>query len=493
MKSNKTTVDCKWLPGRYVGLVCTVIGLLIVSCTTRSMRRIDQLSEVSSEQDFQQALKTIRESPKLYGELNRFLYWYDQGLLYHYLGEYDSSLYHLEQAELVLDNLYARSVTNEAASLLTNDNIRPYRSRRFEQVLLHQFLSFNYLAGREPDESLVETRKMQLVFDRFKSKDRRTEKYNDDGMAHFISALVYQAQGDRDDEAIALYKSVSAYRGNGMGIPVLIRDYAYHQLKEAGRTHDIDELSLSPVSRSVYADSGYAAQTEIILIGFAGRAPVLKESIFWGTFVHGGLLTGYYVEPDGDTLSTSIAAPPIPPSELAKARDGDKTGIGKTFHIKFALPAVVERESLTDHFKVYSDGSGDAKASSMISDIEYLLKKNIEDNRPTTLARTAVRVVLRTIAAQKAKSEMETGNPLLNFLLSFGTDILTDQMEKADTRLSLFLPRTIHITRIPVSPGTHTIRAAACQRNGTVIKRRHFDNIEVKKGEKRFLFYPALM
>ncbi len=473
--------------------VVTAILLVGISCTTKSMRRIELLSDVTSENDFRRAIEVIREKPKLYGNLNRYLYWFDQGILFHYLGEYDSSLYSLEQAEQVLDDLYARSVTNEAVSLMTNDNIRPYRSRRFEQVLLHQFLSFNYLAKEELDESLVETRKMQLVFDRFKSKDRTEAKYSEDGMSHFLSALVYEAQGDMDDAAISLYKAVSAYRDNNMEIPLPVRDYAFHRLMQADRTDDVRELSLEPVSSSEYSDSAYDAETEIVLVGFAGRGSVLKESIFWGTYVHGGLLTGYYVEPQGDTVIMNMNAPVLPQSELDKVRNGQKTDLGKTFHIKFALPTVVERTSLTDHFRVFVDSSADGKQSSVLSDLHYLLKKDLQDNRPITLARTAARVVLRTIAAQKAKNEMVTSEPLLNFLVNFSTDILTDQMEKADTRLSMFLPRAVHIVRIPVSPGVHNIRVAACESDGSVIEDEFIDGIKINRGEKRFLFYPALM
>ena len=62
---------------------------------------------------------------KLYGKKNLFLYHMDIGALYHYAGVYDSSTNHLLQAADIFDDLFARSITNEAAAIMTNDNIRP--------------------------------------------------------------------------------------------------------------------------------------------------------------------------------------------------------------------------------------------------------------------------------------------------------------------------------------------------------------------------------
>ena len=43
-------------------------------------------------------------------------------------------------------------------------------------------------------------------------------------------------------------------------------------------------------------------------------------------------------------------------------------------------------------------------------DIDGELRQNMEDEKTSTITRTAVRVTLRTIAAQKAKSATNTGN-----------------------------------------------------------------------------------
>ncbi len=470
-----------------------VVSLCIFSgCTTRSAKRVTLFENTLASQDYTKGIETVKKNTKLYGKLNRSLYWLDLGLLHHYNGEYQESIVSLQKAETILDNLYTRSVLNEAASIATNDNIRPYKAKRYEQILLHQFLAFNYLAKNEFDEALVESRKVQLVFDRFKSKDKKRNKYNDDGMSHFLSSIVYDAQNEIDDAVISLYKSASAYINGPIQIPAMVQNVAYHRFVEEERETDIKQLALASSKQKSEVVGAAKDQTEIIVIGYAGQCPILEESVFWGTYVVDGMLVLHYRGPEGDTIVSSMPAPPLPEVENESENQG-KTVSGSTFHIKFAIPTLVNRQSLVNRFSLSTASlPGQNFTSTSLTDTDLLLKRDMADNQLKTVSRTALRVVLRTIAAQKAKKEMQTESGLANLLINIGTDILSDQLEKADTRLCLFFPKTIHITRIPVSPGTHTIEAEALGKDGVSLDKKIWDSISVSKGKKRFLFYPLL-
>ena len=54
--------------------------------------------------------------------------------------------------------------------------------------------------------------------------------------------------------------------------------------------------------------------------------------------------------------------------------------------------------------------------------------------------------------------------------------------------MCFMLPQKIILTRIPVKPGTHTVEMKVYDKTGGVIGRKSFDNIEVKRGEKKVLF-----
>ena len=117
---------------------------------------------------------------------------------------------------------------------------------------------------------------------------------------------------------------------------------------------------------------------------------------------------------------------------------------------------------------------------------------NLKDDFAATMTRTAIRVVLRTIAAQAAKKAMKPDNALINFFTSIGTDVAQSQLEKADLRIALFLPNSFQMTRIPVEPGSHQVTVAAEGDAGNTVKVYDFGSVSVKKGEKKFIFVPAV-
>jgi hypothetical protein len=464
---------------------------LAISCSL-SMRRIDLLEGSTTEKAYGEGIEKIRKSKKLYTNINRLLYFLDQGILFHYDGAYDSSIVQLQLAEEVIDELYARSITNEAAALMTNDLLRPYRGRRYERVLLHQFLMFNYLAKNEFDEALVETRKIQLVLDSYKEKDRFRDKYQSDGMSHYISSIVYEAQSERDNSLISLFKSVKAYQTGPLSLPDRVAALAYHKFMHHDREEDVRLLNLAP---SVPVDTVPATNddsAEIVVIGYGGRGPVLGETVFSGTYIVGGLITGAYRTPEGETIRVALPAPPLPESEIKKLENKQKTKAGTTFHIKFALPAPVPRQSQTAYFTVGVRGLPEKYKTVVLANTDILLANDIANSMPVTLTRTALRVVLRTLAAQKAKSEVQTSSPLANLVINVGTDVLADQLERADTRLCFLYPKTIQCARIAVPPGSHSIEIRALSETGAVVNSTVMDTVEVHMGEKKFLFYPSV-
>ena len=116
----------------------------------------------------------------------------------------------------------------------------------------------------------------------------------------------------------------------------------------------------------------------------------------------------------------------------------------------------------------------------------------MKDENTTTMVRTATRVILRTIAAQKAKSATNTGNGILDLVKNIAVDVGQSQLEQADLRIGLFMPNSIFVTRIPVNEGTHQVSVSALGSHGQVVGDYKLDNIKVKKGQKKIIVIPAI-
>ncbi|WP_146196760.1 hypothetical protein [Fibrobacter succinogenes] len=453
--------------------------LFFMACANKSMTRYEALAPVFEHNGFEAAINEVKKQQEdLYGEKTEFLYYFDLGVLYHYNGNYKESAQNFDKAEKIYDDLYTHSVTNEAAAIVTNDNIRPYRARPFEVLVLHEMQIMNYLAQRDIDGAMVEVSRAQKAMTELYQKDN--DKTNDNGFLRYLTAIVYEMAGEPDEAAIAYYKTVRAYDENILNLPKEAREFIIENLIRSDREDDLKKLKLDNSIETTKAKAAYDLGQEIIIVGYAGHGPILTELKMSGTYVNGGMLNLTYKDSKtGKITSSNIGAPPV-----AGASNGE------TFHISFALPEAHSFKSLVQRFNVTVDNKSGLRTEKVMA-LDKELEMNLKDDFANTMTRTAIRVVLRTIAAQAAKKAMKSDNAILNLFTSISTDIAQDQMEKADLRIALFLPNSIQMTRIPVEPGSHEVSVAAEGETGTV-KVFNFGSVPVKKGEKKFIFVPAV-
>jgi len=393
------------------------------------------------------AIETIeKDKKKLYNSEDAFLFEFDLGLLYHYDKDYKTSIKHFAKAEEILDELYTRSIANEAAALLTNDNIRPYRSYPFEIQWLYQTQILNYLALGEIDEAVVEARRALLAIQSLQEKEE--DKFNESGALQYLIALSFEWQKSEDDARIAYNNAKKNFENSGF-TPKLATEVPENE-------------------------------QEIIVVGYAGLSPVLGENKFWGTYAKDGVLFLHYKDANGKQKTITLVALGL----------GGPGFSGSTMTVQFAIPKIVEKSSQTAAFSVSVNGN--SKMTESFSNTKSSLKKDFENGEKTMLLRTAGRVILRTIAASKVKSKMRTGNGLADLALNLGTDFTTNAMENADLRLGSTMPLTLQITRIPVEPGKHSVKIDILDKYDRKTGSHAEQSVNVKKGEKVFLFVPAL-
>jgi len=471
---------------RVFGVVFIVAACLAVqSCTTKAAQRQKELGKTVDAGNYLATIDDIKANgKKLYGETNAFLYYMDIGVLYHYSGLYDSSNAYLMKASEIYDDLFAKSVTNEAAAVLTNDNVRPYRAKPYELVFMHQIAAFNFMATGKFDEALVETRRVQLYFDEWERTVAKAKKYHTDGMFHLFSSLAYERTGEESNSLISLYKSVEAYKMGPVPLPMEVRGFAYDRLKAGDREDDVRLLSLTPNDGANKWDAKQG-QEEIVVVGYAGKGPNLIEQSWSGTYVRDGLLvlTASTKGSKGtETDVITLPAPGLPPGNEGKS--------GTTFHIKLSLPKLETNASKTSYFQAQLGGK--TYKSVVVNDIDKQTKKALDDAWNDIILRSAVRVVVRTFAMQKAKERTNIDNPLGNLMKNVAMDAAAGQMEKADTRMCFMLPQSVHAVRIPVEPGTHTVTLNVYDGSGGVIGKKEYKDVSVGRGEKKVLFHNSL-
>lgn len=443
------------------------------------MTRYETLAPVLKKEGFEGTIQKIeKEKDDLYGEKSAFLYHFDEGMLFHYAGKNKESIKHFEQAEQIYEDLYTKSVTNEAAALVTNDNIRPYRARPFEVLLMYQYQILNYLAIGDLDGALVEVRRAQIASEALYQKDK--EKVNDNGWLRYLSAIVYEMAGEEDDAAIAYLKAAKAFEEGNVSMPKEVWEFINESLTNMDRADDLKKLKSTPLASTPKATEARQKGQEIIVVGYAGHSPILGEMYLSGTFVSAGAINLTYKDgKTGKINSFTLIAPPV-------------AGAGSnTFHIGFALPEKKDLPQRTSLFSVNLDGKMRV-APERVANIGAELDQNMRDENATTMVRTATRVVVRTIAAQKAKSATNTGNGIFDLVKNIAVDVGQTQLEQADLRIGLFMPNTINVTRIPVDAGDHDVTISVMDGQGRFVGDYRLNKIKVGKGQKKIIIAPSI-
>jgi len=124
------------LSGRYAGpLVLLLSFLLLTGCG----------SLITNKKFYEPITVELQngnyKAKKKYQNKDRFVYFIDAGLAYHYASDFEKSNQKLTKAENTADELFTKSITRAAASLLLNDNVLEYSGEDYEILYTNLFKS----------------------------------------------------------------------------------------------------------------------------------------------------------------------------------------------------------------------------------------------------------------------------------------------------------------------------------------------------------------
>ena len=375
------------------------------------------------------AVDEVRANQRTYGDKATVLYKLDMGLLYHYAGMPDSSSQWFFAAEKEIEDLYTKSITLAAASMLLNDNVLPYDGEDFEKVLINVFLALNYAEQGEADEALVEARKVDLKLREYAKQYEGKNRYQEDAFIRYVMGVLYESQGEINDAFISYRQSYEAYkvyaREYGTPAPSFLLDDLVRTATLMGFTEEADAyrtLGGTPYSRP--AKSGGS----IVVVAYAGRGPVKQE-------------------------------------ERPRVSIPDDKGVVHTFQV--ALPKFVPRHQPGRRYELSVLGPDSTSPLRAITEtaenVTAIAAKTLEDRMALVYLKSGGRALLKFLAAEKAKSELSknSDDKLRNFLGSLAVDLAVGATERADLRCWRTLPAEFQITRLHLPPGEYTVRVAS--------------------------------
>ncbi len=399
--------------------------------------------------NYLRAAEEVRRNRDAYGEKGSVLYHLDMGLLFHYAGVPDSSDVHLFEAEKEIQDLYTKSISLAAASVILNDNILPYDGEDFEKVLINVFLALNYAERDQPDEALVEARKVDLKLKELARRYEEKNTYWEDAFVRYLTGALYENDGELNDAFIAYRQALASYA-------TYLKEYETPSppflLDDLVRTASL--LSFEDEADTYRAMGGkeYESTTDppgsILVIAYSGKAPIKIEQ----------------------RSSVSVA---------------DTSGTLHTFQV--ALPRFVPRNLFPRTYRVLLRSGAeflDSVSTSVAENITAIAGKALGDRLSLVYLKSGGRALLKYLLAEKAKSSMaKSGDQVGNFLKSVAVDLAVGATERADLRSWRTLPAEIQLARLDVPPGQYAVTVKASDGGYSIANR----SVNVRAGRTEFV------
>ncbi|MCD6382423.1 MAG: hypothetical protein J7L74_02250 [Candidatus Hydrothermae bacterium] len=353
----------------------------------------------------------------------------------HYAGRYEASNIELEKAERLREELYTHSLTKEAASLLTSENVKPYRGDDFEDVLINYYKALNYLYLNKREDALVELRRADEKLAYLNLHYEHKNVYRSDAFMEFLSGLFHEMGGEYNDALVSYRRALESYEDYRKFYGLEPPEFLIKRLLLAAKLSEIYEVYEEISSRFPGIEPASREKGLLIVILECGQMPGKKED-----FVE------IPVREKNDTYIVRVAFSYYEPSPIP----------------------VVSAALLADNLQ--------AELRTM-EDIQAIAIKNLEDKKAREIAKATLRATAKYLAYRKAREETEKyarkkkksdeEAELLGLIVGKLVNIFTYTTERADTRSWLGLPQTIMVGYMELDPGSYAPELRVRKRNGS--------------------------
>lgn len=443
--------------------------ILLAGCAGRDF--YTKINADSSVGRYETALDDIETNRrKYYPSKDTLLYFLDKGMLSHLAGKYKESNTAFEKAKRLAEDLYTKSISAEAASLLINDSQKAYDGEDYEIAMIYLIKALNYAAMGEEDSAMVEIRQMDH---HFRTVNLRGGSSGDNEIrpgALYFSALVRESAGDINGALIDYKNALAAFEKNGQTPPAGLTGGYYASARELGFTDEARRLK-----EKYSADIGIAKTSggEIIIVHISGPAPVKEGRRIEVSFGEGWA--------HAESIKTSV-------DDQKKFAQANAAARGfaskKTFSVSF--PEYRQPSYNCAHLNIESGENSveTEKAFDISAAASKSLKARINRIRAKSIARAWIKHVLAKNAEEEAQKSRGSGAALL---VGSSLRALAAATEQADIRSWRTLGAAITIGRIPVDVGTHNLRLNMKNSAGADIGAKILSGVEVEKNKKTFL------
>lgn len=413
----------------------------------------------------------------------------EDGLLLHYAGDPELSNSRLEFAEQRVDDLYTKSITRAALSLIASDLVLRFEPRGIEPFLINYYRSLNYLELGDVEGAWVEWRKLasKLQF----SRDNGDAPYHDPPFFNHLIGLGLELD-DPSNAYVSLRLAEAGYLEAGLEPPEDLVADLFRLARFQGLADHLADY-----------EARYGRRTRTPGGNGFGEGPAAAPD--WGELVvliEDGLVApieevSAYI-PVTRTRARALHDGDGAPLNLAEAlaveyHAGQYAGVSPRHahrvEIAYVLPISFPVFGAGDPaFQRVAALAGDDTASARLAlEVSAVQGSAFQDRLLWVYAKTIGRALIKMMVAEELeeKAEEERGEAAGD-LVGILANVVNVVTERADTRAWLGLPHRIWIARLRVPPGVHDVRLLFDGR-----AELELGEIDLRPYERRFISYRA--
>jgi len=398
----------------------------------------------------------------------RFLYFANQGVVNHLLGNYEESNKWLEEAYIFGED-HRVNYLNFAGSYFLNPSLIVYPGEDHEHLMLLYYKALNFLKMNNYDAALIECRRLNQRLYELGDKYTSERKYQRDAFIHNLMGIIYEASMDYNNAFIAYRNSLEIYETDykelfQLGAPTQLKKDLLRTAYLAGFPEELDKYESE---FGILHEKEQSSGGSLVFFWHNGLSPIKDQwAISFVTSGEAGYVT-FFNEDLGIDFSFQY-------DELV-----DRPSINDLSGTKIAFPKYVERPpyfrsaNLLLNNRVFD--------FEIAQDLNSIAFKTLNERMLAELGKGLLRVALKKVVEKQVRKENET----LGFLVS----AINFASEQADTRNWQTLPHGIHYSRIPLMEGQNKISFRTSSPSDEKIEEFNFIGI---KGKTQFHTYQSL-
>lgn len=455
--------------------------LAMSGCATYSAKVADLRPDLAAGR-FDDALRTVEERT---GGKDRLLYHLERGLLLHYQDRWQESNADFAAAELLAEDLYTKSISEGALSLLTNDTAISYRARPFELAMVPYYKALNYLLLDQMQDAQVEARRAGLLMSEYvqatlgalREEDRddfaRSER---DPFLLYWSGLVFEGGAQVNDAFVAYRNAAHAYQDLcgllQVEIPPWLGTDLQRTASRLGLQGELDALRADCPDVFAAADTApaepaaAAACGEVVFLLESGFVPQKAQVRFDFPVLAGA--------DDRDAWAWQVAGHAGDPHALAAGRKIE-------YWVSVAAPELQDAATgPVAGCRLDAGTAGGHASARLCANLARRARITFDAEKAGILFKTVLRGMTKYLAAHQAK---QAGGEVVGALANlFGA-----ATESADTRSWLTLPREVWIARLSLPPGTYDLRVDLLDAQGLPSGSQTIAGVQVRSGRWTYL------